>query len=877
MDVSKYNFDCQKAFHLGLRYAKSLGHALLEIEHVALAMMKNNLVPGGVDGVAVRAVEQYLANLPRVFGTFKIEFGPRLDFILDRAEQAAAGKVVDEKLLWQHVAGSSSVIKNSLEKSKTETKKSAEFEAMDENGTYSPKSVLKKRNGKDEPAKGIKEEKKVEKADNPLADLQKYTVDLTELAERKELDPVIGRETEIKRVIEILGRKRKNNPILLGEPGVGKSAVAEGLAQRIAQGKVPESMKSKRVLSLDLGLVLAGAKFRGEFEERLKKILTILKDLEGKIILFIDEIHVIVGAGNPEGAMDAANLLKPALARGEIHCLAATTWKEYTKYIEKDAALARRFQPLMVPEPSEETAMSILRGLRTRYELHHGVKVSDGALRAAVTLSKRYLLDRNLPDKAIDLMDEAMSRKKFQIDSLPHTLDDLKNRLEALEIEKESVEKIDQNRKTIVMLTQQIDQVRDEYKRIADVWRTYQNLNEELNQNKKTLEELKTLFDDARVREDFPFAAKLQSLEMPKLRELQDVTVKKIQKMQEENSFLAQNVEEKDIAEVISQWTGIPLGKILENRKGKTDAMHRDLGQRVYGQDEAVKVVVKAVKRKQAGINDPKKPLGVFLFLGPTGVGKTELAKALTEKLFDDEGKMVRIDMSEYMENHSVSRLIGAPPGYVGFEGGGELTDAVRRNPFSLILLDEIEKAHPKVLDIFLQVFDDGRLTDGKGRSVSFTNTFIVLTSNLPVPNFSAHKELARKEMVRDALKPYMRAELINRIDEVVVFNKLRATDYERLVHSLLKDLNMKLADRMLRLELGTALVSKLVKLGLDSEFGGRAVKRAFETLVVDPTSDHILNLGERDRGVWLLEIDAEDNVFWEFEPSTTRYLPPAR
>lgn len=864
---------------MGLRYAKSFGHVLLEVEHVALALLQSEkFYDAFVNQQIIRSLEAHLSALPRVFGSFKIDFGPRLDSCLDQVEATIQSGTIDQKTLWQGLHANSTALKNAMLKAKSENEKSQDFETLVGKPVGDKDSKIKA-NASAAPKKDSsgKQGDTYPKQSRIDAELRKYTVDLTELAERQELDPVIGRDQELVRVIEILGRKRKNNPILLGDPGVGKSAVAEGLAQKIVQGKVPDSMKDKRVLSLDLGSVMAGAKFRGEFEDRLKNIVNALIELKGNIILFIDEIHTLVGTGNNEGSLDAANMLKPALARGELQCLAATTMTEYRKYIEKDAALARRFQPIIVDEPSVEASLGILRGLKTKYELHHGIKISEAALEASVRYSKRYIPDRNLPDKAIDLMDEALSRKKIQIESMPRVMGELKSRLEELEIEKSSLQNAKGSAKAIGTIEKELGTVRSSYDKISGVWKDYQTKNDHLTQLNKSLEELKGLFEEAKTQADFVFAARLTNSEIPRLESQIGEAVKYLANLQSQHSFLVQSVEIFDIAEVVAQWTGIPVQKIVSREAQKARNIEAALEEKVFGQSEAVHAVSRSVKRMQAGINDPSKPVGVFLFLGTTGVGKTELAKALAEQLFDDETKIVRIDMSEYMEAHSVSRLIGAPPGYVGFDAGGELTDAVRTRPYCIVLFDEIEKAHPKVLDIFLQIFDEGRLTDGRGRVANFANTIIILTSNLPVPRFPAHSELARKEMVRDALKPHLRSELINRIDEVVVFNRLQASDFQKLVIKLLKDLNKRLADQEIRIELGANLLGRLTKLGQDSEFGGRAVKRAFQTLVVDTVSEQLLASNGPKKGLWSLDIDAKDKFVWDFNPKSKYVLPPAR
>ena len=836
MDFEKFSDRLKGFVQAAQTIAVRDGNPQITPEHLLKALlddpegMVSGLITkaGGNAKQALQRTDAALAKLPKVSGggASQPQMSPALSRTLDQAEQMAT-KAGDSFVTVERALQALGMTKEG------ETQRILADAGLTPQGLNGAINELRK--GRTADSAG---------AEQAYEALKKYTRDFTEAAAKGKLDPVIGRDEEIRRTIQVLSRRTKNNPVLIGEPGVGKTAIVEGLAHRIVQGDVPESLKDKKVLSLDLGALIAGAKYRGEFEERLKSVLSEIESSNGQIILFIDEMHTLVGAGKADGAMDASNLLKPALARGELHCVGATTLDEYRKHVEKDAALARRFQPVYVTEPSVEDTISILRGLKEKYELHHGVRISDAALVAAATLSNRYIADRFLPDKAIDLVDEAASRLRMQVDSKPEELDELDRRLMQLKIEREALkkEKDTASKDRLSKLEKEIVNLEEEANALSQRWQEEKAKLASAQKIKEQLDAARIELEQAQRRGDLAKAGELAYGVIPDL----EAKLKKLEETEAKGGAMAQEAVTPDaIAAVVSRWTGIPVDKMLEGEREKLLQMETGIAKRVVGQEEAVEAVSTAVRRSRAGLQDPNRPMGSFMFLGPTGVGKTELSRALAEFLFDDEHAMIRIDMSEYMEKHSVARLIGAPPGYVGYEEGGALTEAVRRRPYQVILFDEIEKAHPDVFNVLLQVLDDGRLTDGQGRTVDFRNTLIIMTSNLGseylVNQPEGEDSDAVREQVMNVVRAHFRPEFLNRVDEIILFHRLKREHMGRIVDIQMKRLAKLLAERKITLDLDDKAKEWLGQKGYDPAYGARPLKRVIQKYVQDPLAEMVL------------------------------------
>ncbi len=888
MDVSRYSYECQAVLHYGLRYAKGLGHDYLEVEHVALALIRRDfsrLEPASHAAVE-KGLEVFLDEFPRRFGQVTVAFGPRLNKALDSLEKAIKGRLIEIDEMWQGFLPFSETLRRHLKETEDDQTKdfqrwnipAAEKVEIPKRGIYKA-SPEKKGDPQAAPAKEVGKTsgssgRKLHEADDKR--LREFTIDLTQLASEGKIDPVIGRDEEIRHVLEILGRKKKNNPILLGEPGVGKTAIAEGLALRIAEERIPDNMRGVRVLSLDLGALIAGTKYRGEFEQRLKQLIQALEELGDKAIIFIDEIHSILGAGHAEGGADAANLLKPALARGQLRCMGATTLTEFRQYFEKDAALERRFQPVMVGEPDRDSCLSILRGLKQKYEIHHGIPISDSALRVAVDMSILYLPHRQLPDKAIDLLDEACAHLKLKLLSVPAELEQLQAQAAQLKMEQQLLEKQKLNVRELAIIKVKLEKVSAACTQLENAWRAHQQSLTEYRHLEQLWEERLSILEASKNSGNFELAGRIQFDEMPKLSTKMAAIKKKLLETERFQGFSAQQVDAEDVAFVLGRWTGIPVGQLMAEEKDRLRDLEGYLNQKVTGQGQAIEVLARAVKRARLGLTDPGKPSGVFLFLGPTGVGKTETAKALAERVFIRTDNLIRIDMSEFGEAHHVSRLIGAPPGYAGYEAGGVLTDAVRHHPFSLVLLDEIDKAHPRILDLLLQILDEGRLTDGQGRPADFKRCIFILTSNTQIPMQGVKADEADRYL-RQQLIDFMRPELINRIDEIVSFSKLGAENYDHLLNRELATLNNRLSQRQLRIEIGRGLRTDIINNVLKTAFAGRELKRIFQRGVVDAVSDRLLTELLPPQGVWLLDWSAEAGFEWKGGQGTTLLLPAAR
>ncbi|PWB51034.1 MAG: ATP-dependent chaperone ClpB [Candidatus Methanoperedenaceae archaeon] len=856
MRFDRFTIKAQEAFQEAQTIVLDRGQQQLEVEHLLLALInqKEGLTLqllqklGANTGGIVSQLEEEIDKLPRVEGPGQIYMSARLN----NAAEAAFNEMKtlrDEYLSTEHLLLAIADEKNGI---------SARI--LKENGV-SKDAIMKS-------LKEVRGSSRVtdQNPENKYEALKKYGRDLTELAAIGKLDPVIGRDNEIRRVLQVLSRRTKNNPVLIGEPGVGKTAIAEGLALRIFAGDVPETIKDKKVVALDMGALVAGAKFRGEFEERLKAVIKEVQDTQGAVILFIDELHTLVGAGAAEGAMDASNLLKPALARGELHVIGATTLDEYRKHIEKDAALERRFQPVLVEEPSVDDTISILRGLKEKYEVHHGVRIQDAALVTAAILSHRYITDRFLPDKAIDLIDEAASKLRIEIDSMPSELDDIERKIRQLEIEKQAVkkEKDEYSKERLEKIDKELSDLKEKSSQMKAHWQLEKEAISKIRKTKGEIEKTRMDSEKAEVEGNLARASELRYGVLINLQKQLDAENKKLVKLQKDQKMLKEEVDEEDIAEVVSKWTHIPVSKMLEGEMQKLVHMEERLRQRVIGQEEAVVAVANAVRRGRAGISDPKRPIGSFMFLGPTGVGKTELGRAVAEFMFDDEAAMIRLDMSEYMEKHTVARLIGAPPGYVGYEEGGQLTEAIRRRPYAVILLDEIEKAHPDVFNVLLQILDDGRLTDGHGRTVDFKNTVIIMTSNIGSQLIFElqEKEAQMKQKVMDVVRKQFKPEFLNRLDEIIIFHSLRLPEIIKIVDIQFNILKKRLTERKIEITLSESARNLIARAGYDPSYGARPLKRTIQHKILDPLAMKILDKEFQEGDSIEVDADGDEIMF---------------